>query len=74
MPLARRAAIAAAAILVTPALAVQAATQNTDAYFLINGPDYREVTRAQFDDMRPSCMRIDVKSYPDHTTEYQCYL
>ena len=54
-----------------------AASPNTDriTYFLINGPDFREVSRVQFDDERSSCMRIEVKHYPvDHITEYHCYL
>jgi hypothetical protein len=68
-----KAAIAAALLLAaaTPA----SAARDHDAYFLINGPDYREVSAAQFDHMRGSCLRIERKSYPaDHVVEWHCYL
>ncbi len=68
-----RAGIAAAAIIASTFAASPSAERFT--YFLINGPDFREVTRAQFDDERSSCMRIDIKHYPeDHLVEYHCYL
>lgn len=45
------------------------------SYFLINGPDFREVSREVFEAERSSCMRIEVKDYPlDHVRQYHCYL
>jgi hypothetical protein len=42
---------------------------------LINGPDYRQVSAAQFDRMRGSCLRIERKMYvTDHVVEWHCYL
>jgi hypothetical protein len=50
-------------------------------YYLINGPDYRLVTRAVFEEYRSgnSCMRIETKSYPASgssaaVTQSRCYL
>jgi hypothetical protein len=50
-------------------------------YFLINGPDYRQVTKAVFEEYRNghSCMRVETKSYPASgssaaVTQSHCYL
>jgi hypothetical protein len=50
-------------------------------YYLINGPDYRLVTRAVFEEYRTEhdCMRIETKSYPASgksaaVTQSRCYL
>ena len=62
------------ALLASAAVLLGAAPPPTVEYFLINGPEYREVSRAVFDDYRSSCSRIDVRSYPDDTVEIHCYL
>jgi hypothetical protein len=72
-----KAVIAAAAILLTSltAAAATAATQAHTWYFLINGPDFRQVSATEFTHMRDSCMRIERKNYPiDHVVEWHCYL
>jgi hypothetical protein len=50
-------------------------------YYLINGPDYRLVTQAVFEEYRREhdCMRIETKSYPASgssaaVTQSRCYL
>lgn len=50
-------------------------------YYLINGPDYRQVTKAVFEDYRNghSCMRVETKTYPASgasaaVTQSHCYL
>ena len=50
-------------------------------YYLINGPDYRQVTKAVFEDYLNghSCMRVETKSYPASgssaaVTQSHCYL
>lgn len=74
MPHGPKAAIVAAALLLA-AIAPAAAAPDHYAYFLINGPDYREVSATQFDHMRGSCLRIERKPYPaDHIVEWHCYL
>jgi hypothetical protein len=69
-----KAAIAAAAILLASVSAAAAAQAHT-WYFLINGPDFRQVSASEFAHMRDSCMRIERKNYPiDHVVEWHCYL
>jgi hypothetical protein len=70
-----KAAIAAAALFLTAVVTVPACAQDQTMYFLINGPDFRQVSEGEFDQMRSSCMRIERKSYPDdHVVEWHCYL
>lgn len=73
MPLALRAGIAAAAILAATSGAAPA--PDRVEYYLINGPEYRQVSEAVFDEMHDSCMRIENKRYPeDHLIQRRCYL
>jgi hypothetical protein len=82
MSTALRAGIAAAILAtINPVAAHAASTAPAStaivhtSYFLINGPDFREVSEAVFNSERSSCLRIDVKDYPeDHVREYHCYL
>ena len=77
MPHGPKAAIAAAAILLASlaTAAAAAAAQAHTWYFLINGPDFRQVSAGEFAHMRDSCMRVERKSYPDdHVVEWHCYL
>lgn len=44
-------------------------------YWLINGPEYRQVSAAEFNDERSSCLRIVRRRYAeDHVTQWHCYL
>jgi hypothetical protein len=75
MALGPKAAIAALALVLTSVAAAAAPAQDRTLYFLINGPDYREVSASEFDHMRDSCMRLERKNYPDdHVVEWHCYL
>jgi hypothetical protein len=67
--------VALAAVLSVAAAGPAAAAGERQAYFLINGPDYRQVSAAQFDHMRGSCLRIERKNYvADRVIEWHCYL
>ncbi|GAC1403212.1 MAG: hypothetical protein NVSMB64_04480 [Candidatus Velthaea sp.] len=46
-----------------------------ESYFLVNGPEYREVSRTVFDSYRPSCTDSEDKVYEaGHVVEHRCYL
>jgi hypothetical protein len=75
MVLGPKAAIAAAAIFLTALVTAPALAQDHTMYFLINGPDFRQVSESEFEHMRSSCMRLERKNYPDdHVVEWHCYL
>lgn len=77
MWMALRAGIAVAFLgaTVPAANAAPDATIQRVSYYLINGPDFREVSAQVFESERSSCMRIEVKDYPeDHLRQYHCYL
>jgi hypothetical protein len=74
-------ALVATALNVIPGSAFAASEFARSEYWLINGPDYRQVTKAVFEEYRSghSCMRIETKSYPASgksaaVTQAHCYL
>jgi hypothetical protein len=74
-------ALAATALNLIPGSAFAASELVKTEYWLINGPDYRQVTKAVFEEYRNghSCMRIETKSYPASgasaaVTQSHCYL
>ncbi|HTJ26334.1 MAG TPA: hypothetical protein VMA36_09215 [Candidatus Limnocylindria bacterium] len=70
-----KAAFVAAALFVASIAAASAAAEPRTWYFLINGPDFRQVSASEFAHMRESCMRVERKSYPDdNVVEWHCYL
>ena len=71
----------AAAFLLTSSTAFAARANVRTEYYLINGPDYRQVTRAVFEEYRDghSCMRVETKLYPasgssSAVRQSHCYL
>jgi hypothetical protein len=56
----------ASALSLTSGAAFAASEAAGTEYFLINGPDYRQVTKGVFEQYRNahSCVRIDTKFYP----------
>jgi hypothetical protein len=74
-------ALVATALNVIPGFAFAAGELGRTEYWLINGPDYRQVTKAVFEEYRNghSCMRIETKTYPASgkstaVTQSHCYL
>lgn len=74
-------ALVATALNLIPGSAFAASDLARTEYWLINGPDYRQVTKAVFEEYRNghSCLRIETKSYPASgksaaVTQAHCYL
>jgi hypothetical protein len=74
-------AFLASALCLIPGASFAANETVKTEYYLINGPDYRKVTQAVFEEYRTghSCMRIETKSYPASgssaaVTQSRCYL
>lgn len=74
-------ALLASALSLIPGASFAANELVKTEYYLIMGPDYRQVTKAVFEEYRNghSCMRIETKSYPASgssaaVTQSHCYL
>jgi hypothetical protein len=74
-------AVLASALGLIPGSAFAASGLVKTEYYLINGPDYRQVTKAVFEEYRSghSCMRVETKTYPASgssaaVTQSHCYL
>jgi len=74
-------ALLASALSLIPVAAFAANDYVKTEYYLINGPDYRQVTKAVFEEYRSghSCMRVETKFYPASgssaaVTQSHCYL